>query len=702
MFSEVQRQIVEHPVEGKIFLEGAAGMGKTTVGVGRLNFLLASGVRADEIAVIVPQRTLGLPYDELLRDPSLPDGGEVKIATLGSLGREMVDLFWVIVAEEMGFQYLDKRPTFLSLETAQYYMARVAAPIISEKGYFETITIDRNRLYSQILDNLSKAAVVGFPITEIAERLKSAWIGEDSQQRVYDEVQDCAIRFRAYCQENSLIDFSLQTEIFRFLWELPQARNYLTRKYKHLIVDNLEEDSPLMHDVLRDWLSQCTSALLIYDQVAGYRRFLGADEQSGYALRDVCDEQVIFTDVFVASPEVQSLGAELALSFGKGEIATERFDPRKAFTYDNHRYHTQMLDWTAQEITALVANEGVSPDQIVVVAPYLSDALRFSLINRLNANGIAARSHRPSRSLREEVASQCLLTLAQIAHPEWNLRPTVFDLAYAFMTAIDGLDLVRAQLLAQIVYRQHEGEIAPFEVIRSEIRERITYIIGERYDRLRNWLQVYIDGEPQPLDHFWSRLFGEVLSQPGYGFHQKFEQAEIAANLIDSARKFRHTIAVLPPDKTLAQEFVQMVLGGIIADQYLSSWQLEDENAVFIAPAYTFLMRNTPVDYQFWLNIGGKGWAERLYQPLTHPYVLTRHWQMGRQWTDFDEVSASSDALYRLVVGLTHRCRKRIYLGYSELGEQGYEQQGGLLQAIQQMLRRWSNGTENFNVQTTA
>jgi hypothetical protein len=273
--------------------------------------------------------------------------------------------------------------------------------------------------------------------------------------------------------------------------------------------------------------------------------------------------------------------------------------------------------------------------------------------------------------------------------------------SYAFMTAIDGLDLVRAQLLAQIVYRQHEGAISPFEVIRSEMRERITYVIGERYDRLRSWLQAYIDGEPQPLDHFWSRLFGEVLSQPGHGFHQKFEQAEIA-NLIDSARKFRQTIAVLPSDKTLAQEFVQMVLGGIIADQYLRSWDLDEENAVFIAPAYTFLMRNTPVEYQFWLNIGGKGWAERLYQPLTHPYVLTRQWQIGRQWTDFDEVSASSDALYRLVVGLTRRCRKRIYLGYSELGEQGYEQQGGLLQAIQQMLRRWSNGTENFNVQATS
>jgi hypothetical protein len=694
MLNEVQRQIVERPITGKVFVEGTAGAGKTTAGVERLAHLLRSGVSADEILVIVPQRTLAIPYDERLGDVTLPAGGEVRIATLGSLGREMVDLYRVMIAEEVGFAHPEKQPTFLSLETAQYYMARLAAPVIAEKGYFETITIDRNRLYSQILDNLSKAAVVGFPHTEIGERLKSAWIGEDSQRRVYDEVQDCASRFRAYCLEHSLVDFSLQTEIFRMLWQIPPSRRFLTGRYRHLIIDNLEEDSPVMHDILRDWISECESALLIFDREAGYRRFLGADEISGYALRNVCDTQAVFSETFVPSPEVQALGKEMAVSFGRAEALSNSDDPRKALIYDNHRYHTQMLDWTAEQIDALVHNEGVSPGEIVVVAPYLSDALRFSLMNRLEAYDIPSRSHRPSRSLREESAAQCLLTLAQIAHPAWSMRPTQFDVAYALMTAIDKLDLVRSQLLAQIVYRQNEAELYPFEQLRAEMRERITYTIGERYDRLRAWLLQYAGGEAQPLDHFWSRLFGEVLSQPGYSFHRNFEAAEIAANLIDSARKFRQTIEVPPQGKTLAQEFVEMVLGGIIADQYLRSWDLSEEDAVLIAPAYTYLMRNIAVDYQFWLNIGGKGWSERLYQPLTHPYVLTRQWQVGRQWTDFDEVDASSDALYKLVIGLIRRCRKRIYLGYSELGEQGYEQQGGLLQAIQQMLRRWSNGAE--------
>ena len=66
----------------------------------------------------------------------------------------------------------------------------------------------------------------------------------------------------------------------------------------------------------------------------------------------------------------------------------------------------------------------------------------------------------------------------------------------------------------------------------------------------------------------------------------------------------------------------------------------------------------------------------------------SRPWREGDVWTDANEVEAQTQALHRLVQGLVRRCRVKIYLGISELGEQGYEQRGLLLQAIQQTLRR--------------
>jgi hypothetical protein len=130
-----------------------------------------------------------------------------------------------------------------------------------------------------------------------------------------------------------------------------------------------------------------------------------------------------------------------------------------------------------------------------------------------------------------------------------------------------------------------------------------------------------------------------------------------------------------------------MVERGVVAAQYVSSWQVHPKNAVLLVPAYTFLMMNRPVSIQFWLDAGSRSWFERIYQPLTHPYVLRRDWPEGQIWTDEDEVQTREAALARLILGLTRRCRQRVYLAYSELNEQGFEQQGPLLQAVQRLLR---------------
>ena len=61
-------------------------------------------------------------------------------------------------------------------------------------------------------------------------------------------------------------------------------------------------------------------------------------------------------------------------------------------------------------------------------------------------------------------ASQALLTLAALAHPAWEVRPTTFDLAYAFVHALQA-DLVRARLLAEIVYRPRDVQLSTFDEI---------------------------------------------------------------------------------------------------------------------------------------------------------------------------------------------------------------------------------------------
>lgn len=749
-----QTASVALPLDRAVFLEGPAGTGKTTAAVARLLRWLAAGVSANAILILTPQRTLGAPYTAALRQPDLPPGGTATVVTFGGLAQRMVELFWPQIGEAAGFAAPHLPPIFLTLETAQYYMARIVGPLLDE-GYFDTIRVDRNRLYSQILDNLNKAAAVGFPHTEIADRLKAAWVGDASQLRVYDEAQECAARFRAYCLAHNLLDFSLQYEVFvHHLWPLPACRRYLTDRYTHLIADNIEEDTPVAHDLLREWLPACRSALLVYDWNAGYRRFLGADPESAYRLRDLCTDHVTFGTPLVASPAVEALGLGLVRALGRqagppaseatrsarplayrpqagqadsatqagatGQSEKEEVGqgamgktsqdevlarPRAALDYRAHRYYPEMLDWVAEEISDLVHEQGVPPAEIAVLAPFLTGALRFSLAGRLAARNVPTRSHRPSRALREEPATQCLLTLAALCHPAWGIQPTRYDVAYALMLAIDELDLVRAQLLAEIAYRVRDGApvLLPFVDLEPAMQERITFLLGGRYEGLRTWVAAQAAGEgsaakahrrkraaasgPRPspgLDHFFGRLFGELLSQPGYGFHRNYDAGEVAANLIESVRKFRQVMTVAEGD--LGREYVRMVQDGVVAAQYVRGWQRQPKDAVLLAPAYTFLMSNRPVAHQYWLDVGGVGWWERLYQPVTHPYVLSRRWT-GGLWTDADEYAARQEALAALVLGLLRRCRTQVHLGLSELGESGSEQRGPLLQAVQRVLR---------------
>lgn len=130
-----------------------------------------------------------------------------------------------------------------------------------------------------------------------------------------------------------------------------------------------------------------------------------------------------------------------------------------------------------------------------------------------------------------------------------------------------------------------------------------------------------------------------------------------------------------------------MVQDGVVAAQYIRSWQRQPKDAVLLAPAYTFLMGNRAVAHQFWLDVGGTGWWERLYQPLTQPYVLSRNWAEAAQWTDANEFAVRQDALAALLLGLLRRCREKVHLELSELGEQGSEQRGPLLQMVQRVLR---------------
>jgi hypothetical protein len=108
-------------------------------------------------------------------------------------------------------------------------------------------------------------------------------------------------------------------------------------------------------------------------------------------------------------------------------------------------------------------------------------------------------------------------------------------------------------------------------------------------------------------------------------------------------------------------------------------------NAVLLTPAYAYLTSDFRSRVQVWLDISATRWHDRLYQPLTHPYVLSRNWKKGQLWTDEDELNANRDMLARVVGGLAFRCSDEIVLASSQMDVSGMEESGMLNRAIQRV-----------------
>jgi hypothetical protein len=690
--SKKQIEIIESSLDSSLFLSGPAGAGKSTTGVERLNFLVRNGIPGNRILLLFPQRTLSVKYQDAINSLAFQANSLPVIATFGGLARRTIELYWPLIATETGFANPKNLPIFLTLESSLYFISQLITPLIIDGGYFSSVTIQRNRLFSQILDNLNKSAIHGFPHTEISERLQSSWIGDPAQLSIFQDAQNAAVLFREYCYKHNLLDFSLQVELFvNHLYHHRQVKDHFRKQYKHLIYDNVEEDVPVSHDFIKDLLPTLDTSLLIYDLAAGYRSFLGASPSGGKSLADLCNNKIEFSQSYVMSPALVHFNSLLTASLEVKTLSTENFEPDflDAVSVNFYPYYPQMITWVAGKIKELVES-GTSPDEIVVLAPFLSDSLRFLLSSELGNHHIDSTSHRPSRALRDEPVTRCLLTLSALAHPDWKILPTIHELSFAFMQALGNLDLTRSYLLAKhcIQTTSEEGCLDDFENFPADLQERITFFAGNRYQALVNWLRDYKNLPPQSLDHFLIRLFGELLSQPGFGFHNNFDMGQISEHIIDSIRKFRLSAGnVLGfTNLQLGAEYYRMVKTGILANQYPKSWTHRPKDAIYLTPAYTFLLSNTPADYQFWLDIGSRGWYERIFQPLTNPHILNRDWEIGQLWRDTEEIALNHENLNRLSSGLIRRCRKGIYFCLTNTDERGFEQKGLLIQSLNRIL----------------
>jgi hypothetical protein len=661
------------------YLVGHPGTGKTTRLVQQLSALLNAGVRPDRILVLVPQESGARRFQAALAP--IKRRLAPHIETFSGLIQRHVGLFFPRIAPQAGFGAPNREPIWVNVESAQYLLDQLIAPHLDQFG---DLRVSRARLVIQILDNLNRAALSGFPLATLAERLGAAWRGAASRLRAYSAAQEVALAFRQFCLRHGLVDFSLSVELFRaHLLSADFYRAYVTAQYRHILADNIEEGAPVVHDFLALLLETAESAWLVEDDPGGYRLNLGAEPASARALRARCAHVVHIEDARLATDAPPS-PAHFAQALMAAITTRQRSAHAPAAEVAHSRYWVDMIEATVARIAELVA-QGAPANAIAVIAPVVEDVLQFELAERLRAHQIGLHTLRPSRPLIDQPLVRALLTLARLAHPEWGDPPTPQAVARALAGAIAGLDVLRAQRIVEASQRVARAGLAPIED--AALWARVGPEFRPRYETLCRWLSAAAQ-LGLPLDVFWERLRAEVLSQAGFALAEDAEAAAICDKLVASARAFRRAVqfAGLQPDGRADQAYIDALTHAPLAAEYAPE-RLPEVPAghVLLAPAYTYLSDDYRSRYQFWLDVRSTSWHQRFHQPLTHPYVLSRYGQPRDGWTDADEQQASRDLLARVVGGLAFRCSERIYLMASALNISGQEDYGMLASALERM-----------------
>ena len=685
-FFPEQCQVRDYPLTKPLFVEGPAASGKTTAAVSRLERILEEQRRGD-ILILTPQKSLADPFFNFLSGQDFYKGGCPTILTLSGLARRMVIKFWPLIAEKAGFKKSNGKPHFLSLETAQYILGSIVQPFF-EKGYFHSITIEKSRLYSQILDNLNKSALVPFPIENISSRLRRFSELDPSVGFAFDQAQECAMKFRKYCLENCLLDFSLLIDTFNnHVWSNPICKSHFYSTFRALIADNIEEDFPVSHDLLQEWVAEMESATFVYDLEGGYRSFLGADPVNAYRLKDSCETSISFPDTLTSSypTELFRIALGNCIQFEKPRDLSREVG--KGFEVENFRFYPQMILEISKKIAALIENQKAQVKDIVVLAPYLSDALKFSFSQNLSGLGIAHTVNRPSRVYINDPLIRSFITFAKMAYQNWPFPISALEIRNGLMLCIPDLDIVRADLIIQTLFSSSEKSLRSFDSIQNRaMQERISFRVGEKLAVIQGWLDTNRQSDEEPLDIFFSRLFGELFSKRGFKLFGDLEAANKIHKLIQSIKTFRQFASeyldIKMPDINL--EYIQTIQNGLLPSSFFTQEEKSPE-AVRIEPAHTFLMQNSTCDFQFWLDAGSLGWWERLNQPLTNPYLLRRDNPESTNWSDADEFHSNQQSMHRVIQGLARRCRKKIFIGTVHVNEYGNEHRGPLLQAINEL-----------------
>jgi hypothetical protein len=669
---------------GTSFWRGPVGTGKTTALQQRLVRLLESGEPGYTIMVLVAEPEHRQDFESAVRASGLGPYADLTISTYNQLALDMTTLFWPLVAGQSGFAHPYQPPTLLTYDLAQLLMWRLVEEDL-DAGAFADLRLRPQQIISQLLDTLNRAALNSLTLNEAIERQLVTWSGEKERLRHLENAGVIAHRFRNYCLQNSLLDLSLTIQVFYTqLVDNPEFHRYFSERYRHLLVDNIEEQTPAGQHFVESLIDLTQSTAIVYDEGGGYKRFMAADPAGATRFQTRCDLVFHFDRRFHTVPQLEQLANQIDNKLQQTSMPTGEAG-EAVLALAGGRYRREMVE----ELIPLLLEQleqGVPAAEIAIIAPYLDGALRYMLTQALGDAGLPYRLLRRRSSPREEPRVRAWLTWLSLAFPQWRIGPSTYDVAEALSLSIYGLDPARAQLIAKNLYDDKGPLLLPIESLEEKYHDRIGGEFLARVEEMRLWLSQ-IDAA-LPLDVFLHDLFAELLSSSRFQAQPDLAGAAVCNWLVQTATRLRTAAGAmgLQTNRAIGETFIDGIYQGLVSANPPDLGEPPDPNGITISTIYGYLLAGKPAQVQVWLETAASGWWDIPRQPLSNAFVLSQHRDADAPWTMADDFAIRNQLLSRIIRGLTNRTSKGIIIANSDLDRRGARQEGPLWRALQPVM----------------
>ena len=658
----------------KIIISGGTGTGKTTRLINEYKRLVEEGnIRSEEILVLLMNRNQSLSW----REKSILNvsGRIIRTSFFGFVQEEVTTFYPLILKSVPEIKTRSVKPVFLTFESSQYLLSMLIESRRNSSEAFSTLADRDSKIAIDISSDFVKAAAASLSYKDIGARLYSALeIQNDDKKNLFLEVDRIIENYRKRCLECGVMDFAMAIDFYNsVLLKNTEYIESLKKRFKYLIVDNLEEAVPMQTDFISKFLDIVEGALISYNKDGGYGSIFGGNkEYVKEKILNKCEVEELDINPFTCKKEMTEFSEMLfdGLTNNSSKIKLKA-DGVSIIRTPETVLRSDMLEEVSKTVIDLL-DKGYKPSDIALVSTFADIVTEYVLESKLLKYNVKITNiARKSRFIDNKFV-YALITLAYLCHPDDKIVPTK-DEVRALVSMLLGIDPIRSSILANIICSQNPyAEFPPVE--NEEIISRIGYSNVNQYNFIRDWINDYRKGEPLDIDVFFQRVFTEILLV--YGADEK-DIIDIK-RLIDSSHNFKETISRFNTID-VNKGFLMMVKNGVkSAESIFDMEERGGDDEIVLCTPMTYLSNSLEHKVILMIGISSAHWTPRCAKEISNPYVLSPTWNVGDTYTEDIEAENQKKNIAVVLKALIRRCGEKFITFESRYSSDGFENDGML------------------------